>query len=160
GEKRGRETAMRFEQMRGVFAEMVVDANVSIPTRLQIVAFRNTRELRQFAPMWNGKPTAVAGLYEQGADRHFILLDLYVENPWSVVFHEYAHLLLHAMAREETEQWFQEGFAEFFATTQIDDKQALVGKVRESTLEILNQAKAIKVVDLIAVKKNSATYND
>lgn len=160
GEKRGREVAMRFEQMRAVFAEMVSDVNVNVPTPLQIVAFRNTRELRQFAPMWNGKPTDVAGLYEQGDDRSFILLDLSVENPWSVVFHEYAHQLLHTMAREETEQWFQEGFAEFFATTQIDNKQALVGKVREPTLDILEHAKPIRIVDLIAVRKDSATYND
>lgn len=160
GEKRGRETAMRFEQMRGVLSKLVPDANVDIPTPLQIVAFRNTRELRQFAPMWHGKPTDVAGLYEQGDDRSFILLDLSVENPWSVVFHEYAHQLLHAMARQDREQWFQEGFAEFFATTQIDNRRALVGKVRASTLEVLDQAKPIKIVDLIAVRKDSATYND
>ena len=160
GEKRGREAAMRFEQMRAVFAELVADTNVNVPTPLQIVAFRNTRELRQFAPMWNGKPTDVAGLYEQGEDRSFILLDLSVESPWSVVFHEYAHQLLHTMARTAMEQWFQEGFAEFFATTQIDNRQALVGKVREFTLENLGQSKLIKIVDLIAVRKDSATYND
>src|SRR5215467_7781198 len=56
GEKRGREVAMRFEQMRAVFAALMTKANVNIPVPLQIVAFRNTKEMRQFAPLWHGKP--------------------------------------------------------------------------------------------------------
>src|SRR5690348_3369796 len=48
GEKRGREVAMRFEQMRSVFAALMVKANVNIPVPLQIVAFRSTKEFRQF----------------------------------------------------------------------------------------------------------------
>src|SRR5436853_7274884 len=81
GEKRGREVAMRFEQMRAVFASLMVNANVNIPIPLQIVAFRNTKEMRQFAPLWQGKPTQLAGLYQGGEDRSFIMLDMSVENP-------------------------------------------------------------------------------
>ena len=62
GEKRGREVAMRFEQMRAVFATLMTKAKVSLPIPLQIVAFRNTKEMRQVAPVWHGKPTQVAGL--------------------------------------------------------------------------------------------------
>jgi len=47
GEKRGREVAMRFEQMRGVFGTLMTKANVNLPVPLQIVAFRNTKEMRQ-----------------------------------------------------------------------------------------------------------------
>jgi tetratricopeptide (TPR) repeat protein len=160
GEKRGREAAMRFEQMRAVFAVLISNSNVDIPTPLQIVAFRNTRELRQFAPLWHSQPTDVAGLFEYGEDRSFILLDMSVENPWYVVFHEYAHQLLNAMLREETEPWFQEGFAEFFATTQVDDKRALVGQIPPATFEVLDQTGLTKIADLLAVGKNSGTYNE
>jgi hypothetical protein len=52
GERRGRETAMRFEQMRAVFGALMTKANVNLPIPLQIVAFRNTNELGQFAPLW------------------------------------------------------------------------------------------------------------
>jgi hypothetical protein len=58
---------------------------------VQIVAFRNGKELRQFAPMFEDKPIEFAGLFQQGSDRSFILLDVAAENPWTVVFHEYAH---------------------------------------------------------------------
>src|SRR6266851_5695660 len=76
GEKRGRETAMRFEQMRAVFSALLTKANVNIPIPLQIVAFRNAKEFRQFAPLWNGKPVKLAGLFQGGEDRSFIMLDM------------------------------------------------------------------------------------
>jgi hypothetical protein len=82
GEKRGREVAMRFEQMRAVFGALMTKANVNLPVPLQIVAFRNTKEMRQVAPLFNGKPTQVAGLFQGGEDRSFIMLDMSVENPW------------------------------------------------------------------------------
>src|SRR5580698_3300021 len=94
GEKRGREVAMRFEQMRAAFGILMTKAKVNLPIPLQIIAFRNTREMRQFAPIFKGKPTEVAGLFQGSTDRSFILLDMSVDNPWAVVFHEYAHQLM------------------------------------------------------------------
>ena len=89
-----REVAMRFEQMRAVFGDLMTKVKVTLPVPLQIVAFRNTKEMRQVAPLWNGKPTQVAGLFQGGSRRSFIMLDMSAENPWAVVFHEYAHQLM------------------------------------------------------------------
>src|SRR3989475_9639848 len=74
GEKRGREVAMRFEQMRGVFGSLFPGVKVNTPIPLQIIAFRNSKELRQVSPMFRGKPTEVAGLFQAGEDRCFIML--------------------------------------------------------------------------------------
>jgi hypothetical protein len=101
GEKRGREVAMRFEQMRAVFGALMTKAHVNLPIPLQIVAFRNTKEMRQIAPLFNGKPIQVAGLFQGGTDRSFIMLDMSVENPWTVVFHEYAHQLMNGNLQAE-----------------------------------------------------------
>jgi len=65
GEKRGREVVFHFEQMRAVFAELMTKANVNIPVPLQIVAFRNSKEFKQVAPLWHGKPTQLAGLFQE-----------------------------------------------------------------------------------------------
>src|SRR5438477_6486428 len=113
GEKRGREVAMRFEQMRAVFGSLMVKAKVNIPVPLQIIAFRNSKELRQIAPLWNGKPIQLAGLFQGGTDRSFIMLDMSVENPWTVVFHEYAHQLLNGTLTAVVDPGFEEGFAEY-----------------------------------------------
>jgi tetratricopeptide (TPR) repeat protein len=160
GEKRGREVAMRFEQMRAVFGALMTKANVNLPIPLQIVAFRNTKEMRQVAPLFNGKPTQVAGLFQSGTDRSFIMLDMSVENPWSVVFHEYAHQLMNGNLQGEVDPWFQEGFAEYFSSIEVDSKQARVGKVPNDEYVLLQQLGMMKIADLFRVQQNSQTYNE
>ena len=46
GEKKGRDVALHFEQMRSVFGKLMTRANVNLSVPLQIVAFRNTKEMR------------------------------------------------------------------------------------------------------------------
>jgi len=160
GEKRGRDVALHFEQMRGVFGTLMQKAKVTLPVPLQIVAFRNTKELRQFAPLFHGKPTEVAGLFQAGADRSYIMLDMSTENPWSVVFHEYAHQLMNGNISAEMHPWFEEGFAEFFSSIEVDSKEARVGKIPPEEYLILRQDGMMKIADLFRVQQNSKTYNE
>ena len=160
GEKRGREAAMRFEQMRAVFGTLMTQAKITLPVPLQIVAFRNTKELRQVAPLFHGKPTQVAGLFQAGGDRSFIMLDMSDENPWTVVFHEYAHQLMNANLKDAYDPWFEEGFAEYFSSIEVDGKQAQVGRVPHEDYLILQQVGMMKVADLFKVQHYSETYND
>ena len=160
GERRGREVATRFEQMRAVYASLMTNANVNIPVPLQIVAFRNTKELRQVSPLWNGKPVQLAGLFQGGKDRCFILLDMSVDNPWNVVFHEYAHQLMNGTLTDEVDPWFEEGFAEYFSSIEVDSHQARVGKIPPMTYQILQHEGLMKITDLFRVQHNSSTYNE
>jgi hypothetical protein len=152
GEKRGREVAMRFEQMRAVFGALMTKAKVNLPVPLQIVAFRSTKEIRQIAPLFNGKPTQLAGLFQGGSDRSFIMLDVSVENPWTVVFHEYAHQLMNGNLQGEYAPWFEEGFAVYFSSIQVDSKEARVGKIPDDDYRMLQQVGMMKVADLFRVK--------
>src|SRR5215467_9327969 len=147
GDRRGRDAALRFEQMRAAFGSLMTKAHVNLAVPLQIVAFRNSKELRQFAPLFKGKPTEVAGLFVGGKDRTFILLDMSSENPWSVVFHEYGHRLLDGNLNLETDPWFEEGFAEYFASIEVDGKQARIGKIPPETYMILQQSGMMKTAD-------------
>lgn len=160
GEKRGREAAMRFEQMRAVFSALLTKVDVNIPVPLQIVAFRNTKELRQIAPLWNGKPIELAGLFQGGEDRSFIMLDMSVDSPWIVVFHEYAHQLMNGTLAAEVDPWFEEGFAEYFSSIEVDAKEARVGKIPPEKYQILQAQGMMKIADLFKVRQNSSTYNE
>ncbi|HYU46044.1 MAG TPA: tetratricopeptide repeat protein [Terriglobales bacterium] len=160
GEKRGRDVALHFEQMRSVFGTLMTKANVNLAVPLQIVAFRNTKEMRQFAPIFKGKPTEVAGLFQSGEDRSFIMLDMSVDNPWSVVFHEYAHQLMNGNLAVRTDPWFEEGFAEYFASIEVDNKEARVGKIPWVTYQVLQQSGTMRVADLFRVQHYSKTYNE
>ena len=160
GEKRGRDVALHFEQMRSVFGTLMTRAKVNLAVPLQIVAFRNTKEIRQVAPLFNGKPTELAGLFQGSEDRSFIMLDMSVDNPWSVVFHEYAHRLMDGNLSFRTDPWFEEGFAEYFSSIEVDNKEARVGKIPGETYQILEQMGMMKVSDLFRVQQNSKTYNE
>lgn len=160
GERRGRDVAVRFEQMRSVFASLMTKANVNIPVPLQIVAFRNSKEFRQVEPLWHGKPVQDAGLFQPGQDRSFIMLDMSVENPWTVVFHEYAHQLMNGTMNAELDPWFEEGFAEYFSSIEVDGKQARVGKIPQEEYDILREQGIMKIADLFRIQHNSPVYNE
>jgi len=160
GERRGRDVALHFEQMRSVFGTLMTRANVNLPVPLQIVAFRSTKEIRQIAPMFNGKPTELAGLFQSGDDRNFIMLDMSVENPWYTVFHEYAHELMNGNISVRSDPWFEEGFAEYFAGIEVDSKEARVGKIPEQTYQVLQYSGFLKTADLLRVQQYSKTYNE
>lgn len=160
GDKRGRDVALHFEQMRSVFGTLMTKAHVNLSVPLQIVAFRSTKEMRQVAPVFNGKPTELAGLFQGGEDRSFIMLDMSVDNPWSVVFHEYAHRLMDGNLSVRTDPWFEEGFAEYFSSIEVDNKEARVGKIPEETYRILQETGMMRVADLFRVQQYSKTYNE
>jgi tetratricopeptide (TPR) repeat protein len=160
GEKRGRDVALHFEQMRSAFGTLMSKAHVNLSIPLQILAFRSTKEIRQMAPVFNGKPTEVAGLFQGGEDRTFIMLDMSVDNPWSVVFHEYAHQLMNGNLSLHIDPWLEEGFAEYFASIEVDNKEVRVGKIPEDTYRILQQMGMMRVTDLFRVRQYSKTYNE
>lgn len=160
GEKRGREVALRFEQMRSVFGTLMAKAKVNLPVPMQIVAFRNTKDMKEYVPLWKGRPTQLAGLFEGNDDRTFIMLDLSVDDPWQVVFHEYAHQLLNGNTSAQFQPWFDEGFAEFFSSIKVNGKEADVGLPSDRNYQVLQQAGMVKVADLFRVQRNSSTYNE
>jgi len=160
GEKRAREVAVRFEQMRAVFGALLTKAKVNLPVPLQIVAFRNSKEMRQFVPLWHGKPTNDSGLFVGSDDRCFILLDLSAENAWHAVFHEYGHQLLHGNISAEVSTWFDEGFAEYFSTITVAGKEADIGKIPDDDFQVLQSAGWLHVADLLRIRQDTNVYNE
>jgi len=160
GERQGRQAALRFEQMRTAFGLFLNKSKVSTPVPLQIIAFRNTKEMRQFVPLWKGKPIQLAGLFQGADDRCFILLDMSVEDPWKVVFHEYGHQLLNGNISFRAQPWFDEGFAEFFSTIKVNGNKANVGNPSDTNYILLTQNQLMKTTDLFQVQQQSATYNE
>jgi Flp pilus assembly protein TadD len=166
GEKRAREVALRFEQMRTAFG--VLFKKVSVNTApLQIIAFRNGKELRQFAPLYGGKPIEVAGFFlgnagrggpGAGEDRQYIALDLSQEDSWGTVFHEYAHLLINTNF-PPSPVWFDEGFAEYCSSLKMDKKEIALGIAKPELPELLLQNRWLRLVDLFSVSHDSKIYN-
>jgi Flp pilus assembly protein TadD len=166
GEKRAREVALRFEQMRMAFGVIFKKVNVNTAP-LQIIAFRNNKELRQFSPLYGGKPIELAGFFLGNAgrggpganeDRQYIALDLSQEDNWGTVFHEYAHLLINSNF-PPSPVWFDEGFAEYCSSLKVDKKEVAIGLVKPELPELLSQNRWLKIVDLFRVSHDSQIYN-
>jgi hypothetical protein len=159
GEKKGAEVGLRFEQMRSVFGTLLQRAKINIPVPTEIIAFRNHGEIEKYAGLFHGKPVEVAGFFQPGHDRNFIAVDLSLEDPYEVVFHEYAHMLLNANY-PRTQVWFDEGFAEYFSATQITNKEVAVGGAHEGHAYLLNNSSWMPLTDLFRVTPGSKVYNE
>ena len=169
GEKRAREVGLRFEQMRMAFG--LIFQKVSVNTApLEIVAFRNSKEMKRYSPLYQGKPIEIAGLFlgdgghgrrlnnSNGEERQYIALDLSQEDNWGTVFHEYAHLLINSNV-STTPVWFDEGFAEYCSSLKVDKKEIDLGLARNDLLYTLSQNSWLNLVDLFSVRHDSQIYN-
>jgi tetratricopeptide (TPR) repeat protein len=131
GEKKGREVAFRFEQMRAVFASLLGKERLSQPVPLTILAFKNDKTFYQAAPLrpsqtGEAQPIEVPGVFIPGADQHFILLNLFEEESWRAVAHDFAHMLLN-YNYPPAQGWFDEGLAEYFSSIRVDNRQVEIG---------------------------------
>jgi tetratricopeptide (TPR) repeat protein len=178
GEKKGKEVALRFEQMRAVFATLLMKERLNEPVPLTILAFKNDKDYYQSAPLRQGHPIDVPGFFLPGEDQNFIVLNLFEEESWRAVAHEFAHLLLN-YNYPQVAGWFDEGLAEYFSSIRLDDKkyeiggdpelrsgftqdlpqnQREVGNPQKSLTELLSGQVWLALPDLLTMKHDTSTY--
>ena len=179
GEKKGREVALRFEQMRAVFAVLLTKDRLNQPIPLTILALKSDKSYFQAAPLRNGQPIDVPGFFLPGEDQDFIVLNLFEEESWRAVAHDFAHMLLN-YNYPPAQGWFDEGLAEYFSSVRVDNKQAEIGGDPElsptvtedllgnqhdahppkSLTELLGASVWLSIPDLFAMKHDTATYTE
>jgi tetratricopeptide (TPR) repeat protein len=179
GDKRGREVALRFEQMRAVFASLLTKDRLNQPLPLTILALKNDKPYYQIAPLRQGQPIDVPGFFLPGEDQNFIVLNLFEAEPWRVVAHDFAHMLLN-YNYPAAQGWFDEGLAEYFSSLRVDNKQVEIGGDPElhasvsqdliqnqidvhpakSLSELLAAQVWLSIPDLFTMKHDSSTYTE
>src|ERR1035438_7845146 len=92
GDEKGREMALRFEQMRAVFATLLTKERLNQPVPLTIFAFKNDKSYYQVAPLRGGQPIDVPGFFLPGEDQDFIVLNAFEEESWRAVAHPPGHM--------------------------------------------------------------------
>jgi len=185
GDRKGKEVAVRFEQMRAVFAVLLMKERLHEPLPLTIIAFKNDKDYYQTAPLRNGQPTNgqaidsqpidVPGFFLPGEDQNFIVLNLAEEESWRAVAHDFAQLLLN-YNYPEVQAWFDEGLAEYFGSIRVDDRKYEIGgdpELRSATTSA-NPSKSLTELlggqnggqswlalpDLLTTKPDNATYTE
>jgi len=137
GDKRGREVALRFEQMRAVFSSILTKDHLNQPVPLTILAFKNDESYYRLAPLRHGQPIDVPGFFLAGEDQDFIALNLMEPEPWRAVAHDFGLKLLDCNY-PPAEAWFDQGLAEYFSSIRVDDQQVQIGGDPELTGSIKN----------------------
>jgi tetratricopeptide (TPR) repeat protein len=162
GEKKARQVAHQFEQVRGLF-QQVLQARVD-PSRLVVIlAVKDEQGLRELLPgYWERKGGShPAGIFVPGRDKHLVALrlDVATEKPYHVIYHEYTHLLTRLNVRW-VPLWLSEGLAEFYAASEIDEQEVRWGLMQANHLRYLRRAPLVKLDELLAADHSSPLYND
>ena len=126
GEKKGREVDLRLEQMRDVFGQLFLKTKVQMPEPLDVIALQSDEEYIRVAPLVHGRPSSAPGFFLPGEDRNYIVLDLGAEDSWRAVSHDFARLFL-SFNYPPTQDWFDEGFGQYFSSLKLGDGPAQIG---------------------------------
>jgi tetratricopeptide (TPR) repeat protein len=123
GEKRGREVALRMEQMRSVFGQLILKNKLQMSVPITIIALKSDKQYGTVAPI---KQNMSAGFYVPSTDRIYIVLNLFDANPWHAVAHSLAHYYLN-YNYPPVQGWFDEGLAEYFGSIYIGKEVEMGG---------------------------------
>src|SRR5204862_157955 len=105
----------RFEQMRSVFALLLTKDRLNQSVPLTILAFKNDKSYYQLAPPRQGQPIDVPGFLLPGEDQNYIVLNLFEDDAWRAIAHDFATMLLN-YNYPPAQAWFDEGLAEYFSS--------------------------------------------
>jgi tetratricopeptide (TPR) repeat protein len=161
-EKQARHVADQFERMRFVFHKILPNAKIDPGSPIFVLAVKDKKNFEALEPesyLAKGQ-VKLAGLFLRAPDKNYILLrlDAEFEHPYASVYHEYTHLLS-SKAQEWMPLWVNEGLAQFFENTDINDKEVLLGQASEADLYVLQQNRLIPLPTLFTVDYNSPYYH-
>src|SRR5579864_6885482 len=163
GEKEARRIADQFEQIRALFHAAFPNLRVDPAQPVLILAAKNENTMKLLLPeVWEVKGGVhPAGLYQQGEDKHYVILQLDSpgDNPFHALYHEYTHALLH-LNFSSLPLWLDEGLAEFYGNSRLGDKESRVGTFDEAHLYILGRNKLLPIETLLNVENSSPYYNE
>jgi Flp pilus assembly protein TadD len=158
GENSARRIARHFEVFRELF-RTVIDVRGESARPLVILAPRDESGLDRLLP--HHPKGRVAGIFVPGGSVHHIALraDLVGGNYYSVVYHEYVHLMVRTHFRS-LPLWLNEGLAEFYETAQVRDEDVEFGQVRPAHVRLLREATMMPLDRLLAVHTGSPEYGE
>jgi tetratricopeptide (TPR) repeat protein len=123
GEKRGQEVALRMEQMRAVFGQLLLKSKLKMSVPITVIALKSDKQYGLVAP---AKQNMGAGFYVPGWDRIYIVFNLFEPDPWQSVAHPLAHYFLN-YNYPPAAGWFDEGLAEYFGSIHIGKEVEMGG---------------------------------
>jgi FimV-like protein len=157
-EKEIRQVGTRLEQFREVFSRLFTRTKFTSPVPTTVIVFKSDKSYAPFKPNPN-----ISGYFQPGPDTNYITLTTEVrgeQNPFSVIFHEYTHLLVNNNAGN-VPVWFNEGLAEYYSTVTVtDDQKFALGNPIANHVYLLREKKMLPLRTLFQVDSRSPYYNE
>jgi tetratricopeptide (TPR) repeat protein len=144
-EKHGHDVAVRFEQMRAVFGQLLSRSRINMSAPIDIIALRNDEEYSKVVPTGQ-RPGIASGFFIPGEDRDYFVVNLSRDESWRSISRDLALFFLN-YNYPPTQPWFDEGFAEYFSSLRLD-RQVQIGADPESFTELLNSSPWLMIPEL------------
>ncbi len=124
-EKEGRRIVEDLEVFRGTLLALLGIRGISEVRKVRVFGLQGTRDLRDVTG--NG---GIAGVYTRAADYPVFLLTIkgIDDNVRKTAFHEYTHHILNSYTDFFIPRWYNEGFAEYISSFEVDDGLITIGK--------------------------------
>lgn len=163
GESEIREAALRLEQYHSLLARLFAGAGMNMTVETTVIVFKNEESFKPFRPLYQGKPTQVAGYFQPGTDLNYIAIkaERRADYPYRTIFHELVHLFIDNRLRG-LPLCFNEGLAEYYSTFKTSDggKRLVLGQENAQHVRLLNTKELLPLETLLAVDYNSPQYNE
>lgn len=156
-----RSVAREFEQMRYVFAEHNPQFRLEGGSPLTIFAAQDESTAKSLEPyLWKSKGAKPAGVFHHAWEREYVMmrLDAGRHDAHQVVYHEYAHSILHRNLHW-IPVWLDEGMADFYGFTRFEGNKIYVGAPPER-YRMMTGKPLIPLETLLKVDSTSRYYRD
>jgi tetratricopeptide (TPR) repeat protein len=162
-EKQARRVTSQLERMRAVFHVLLPTASDTAGSPVIVLALKDKKAFQALEPeayLAKGQ-LELAGLFMRAPDKNYILLrlDAQGEHPYATIYHEYTHFMLRN-ASEWIPLWLNEGLAEFYQNSAIEEKEVLLGQPSEDDILYLRQNRLLPLTTLLKVDQTSPYYHE
>ncbi len=162
-EKQAHRIASQFERMRAVFHLLMPTASDGAGSPVIVLALKDKKAMQALLPeSYLAKGSLdLAGLFLRAPDKNYILvrLDAQGAHPFATVYHEYTHFMMRN-ASEWIPLWMNEGLAEFYQNTDIQEKEVLLGEPNTDDILYLRQNRLLPLITLLKVDQTSPYYHE
>jgi tetratricopeptide (TPR) repeat protein len=162
-EKEARRIAGQFERMHLVFHTLFPTKGDDSDLPITVIAVKDKKGMQAFEPeAYRAKNQIdLAGFFLRTTDKNYILirLDSNESRAYSTVYHEYTHYMLRK-ADKWLPLWLNEGLAQFYENTDIDDKTAWLGQTNPEELRYLKRNNMLPIATLLTIDARSPYYHD
>jgi TonB family protein len=162
GEERARRVLHELEEFHQLIGTSLFKSTELPELPIEVLLIGDDQTMKELAPEYNGRKVGVAGYYQQGEDRDFIVLSgrVFPNTLTSIVYHELTHYFLSRTFASDLPPWLNEGLAEYFSTADVRDDEISLGGLSPERMQSLRTNALLPLARFFAVDSSSSYYNE